>query len=647
VNVLEANWRMLRFNPLVFALSVGLQVFRLGLILAPGLVLRAVFDRLAVRTELDWTMWGLVALLVALPLARIAALLSGVFVEATAYFVSAALMRSNVFERLLRRPDLQRLPAPVGDIVNRLDKDAGNLSVLLSLEASTLGGSVGAIISFVLLLGIDPVIALVVTTPLLLVGGMSGVLGRNMMAYQRRSRRAEGQVSAFLGEAFGAVQALQIAGAERRAAERLRQLNRERRDATVAQRLYAFVLFDRFVSALSQLGLGLAVLLGGRALRDGSFTVGDFALMTYLIPQIADFAWYAGGVLVFLRQARISLDGLEPLLAGAEPQALLAPRAVPWHRIKTKHVPLAEPVEPLRLLSVRGLGYRYPNGAGVADIDLELPRGSFTVLTGRIGAGKTTVLRALLGSVPKDSGEIRWNGRAVDDPQSFFVPPRSAYTPPGAAFIQRNAAQQPRARPGTQRARAPNSGASCGAGARRLHAAAGAGYHHRPPRRQAERRAGAARCGGAHVRTQCRAAGLRRSVERTGCRNRAHGVGAPYGGGRSKVDGRKSGTVDRRPSTFDYFGCFPSPCRAAAGRPYRGAQGWPRRGRGQARLAAPAFGRDARAVVRRRRAAGRVTPGQKRSANIREYERILAGQKRKGAKRQRIRNTNPVAGTKN
>jgi len=429
VNVLEANWRMLRFNPLVFALSVGLQVFRLGLILAPGLVLRAVFDRLAVRTELDWTMWGLVALLVALPLARIAALLSGVFVEATAYFVSAALMRSNVFERLLRRPDLQRLPAPVGDIVNRLDKDAGNLSVLLSLEASTLGGSVGAIISFVLLLGIDPVIALVVTTPLLLVGGMSGVLGRNMMAYQRRSRRAEGQVSAFLGEAFGAVQALQIAGAERRAAERLRQLNRERRDATVAQRLYAFVLFDRFVSALSQLGLGLAVLLGGRALRDGSFTVGDFALMTYLIPQIADFAWYAGGVLVFLRQARISLDGLEPLLAGAEPQALLAPRAVPWHRIKTKHVPLAEPVEPLRLLSVRGLGYRYPNGAGVADIDLELPRGSFTVLTGRIGAGKTTVLRALLGSVPKDSGEIRWNGRAVDDPQSFFVPPRSAYTP--------------------------------------------------------------------------------------------------------------------------------------------------------------------------------------------------------------------------
>ena len=398
MNVPEANWRMLRFNPLVFTLSVALQIFRFGLILVPGLVLRAVFDRLAVSSELDWTLWGLIALLVVLPLARIAALLGGVFVEATSYFVSAALMRSNVFERLLRRRDLQSLPAPAGEIVNRLDKDAGGLSTLLSMEASTLGGSVGAILSFVLLLSIDPVIAVVVATPLLLVSAMSGRLGRNMMAYQRHSRRAEGQVSAFLGEAFGAVQALQIAGAEQRATERLRRLNRDRRDATVAQRMYSFVLFDRFVSALGQLGLGIAVLLGGRAIRDGTFTVGDFALVTYLIPQIADFGFYVGGVLVFLRQARVALDGLVPLLAGAEPQTLLAPRPVPWHRVKTEAAAVVEPqLEPLALLSVRGLSYRYPNGAGIADIDFALPRGSFTVLTGRIGAGKTTAAAGAAG----------------------------------------------------------------------------------------------------------------------------------------------------------------------------------------------------------------------------------------------------------
>src|SRR5262249_21146857 len=84
----------------------------------------------------------------------------------------------------------------------------------------------------------------------------------------------------------------------------------------------------------------------------------------------------------------------------------------------------------LTLLEADGLTYRHPgSGRGVEDVSLRLPRGSFTVVTCRIGAGKTTLLRALLGLLPKDAGTIRWNGAAVPDPATFFVPPRSAYTP--------------------------------------------------------------------------------------------------------------------------------------------------------------------------------------------------------------------------
>src|SRR5258707_4804201 len=50
-----------------------------------------------------------------------------------------------------------------------------------------------------------------------------------------------------------------------------------------------------------------------------------------------------------------------------------------------------------------------------------------TVITGRIGAGKTTLVQALLGLLPRESGETRWNGKVVTDPATFFVPPRSAY----------------------------------------------------------------------------------------------------------------------------------------------------------------------------------------------------------------------------
>jgi ATP-binding cassette subfamily B protein len=56
-----------------------------------------------------------------------------------------------------------------------------------------------------------------------------------------------------------------------------------------------------------------------------------------------------------------------------------------------------------------------------------LARGSFTVVTGRVASGKTTLLRVLLGLLPREAGQIYWNGDRIDDPGSFFIPPRSAY----------------------------------------------------------------------------------------------------------------------------------------------------------------------------------------------------------------------------
>jgi ATP-binding cassette subfamily B protein len=85
--------------------------------------------------------------------------------------------------------------------------------------------------------------------------------------------------------------------------------------------------------------------------------------------------------------------------------------------------------EPFALLEARNISYRYPDtGRGIEDISLTLRRGSLTVVTGCIASGKTTLLQALLGLLPRDCGEIYWNGKPVDDPASFFVPPRSAYT---------------------------------------------------------------------------------------------------------------------------------------------------------------------------------------------------------------------------
>jgi ATP-binding cassette subfamily B protein len=83
----------------------------------------------------------------------------------------------------------------------------------------------------------------------------------------------------------------------------------------------------------------------------------------------------------------------------------------------------------LNELVAEQLTFHYPESTnGIEGIDLRLKRGSLTVITGRIGSGKTTLLRTLLGLLTMQAGEIRWNGNAIRDPGSFFVPPRCAYT---------------------------------------------------------------------------------------------------------------------------------------------------------------------------------------------------------------------------
>jgi ATP-binding cassette subfamily B protein len=121
---------------------------------------------------------------------------------------------------------------------------------------------------------------------------------------------------------------------------------------------------------------------------------------------------------------------MQELMQGASPSRLVAPGPVylgnelpdvPYHA-KTAG-------DRLQTLASEGLSYHYPEtGRGIEGIDLRLERGSFTVITGRIGSGKTTLICTLLGLLPKDTGVIRWNGEVVDDPASFFVPPRCAYT---------------------------------------------------------------------------------------------------------------------------------------------------------------------------------------------------------------------------
>jgi ATP-binding cassette subfamily B protein len=173
------------------------------------------------------------------------------------------------------------------------------------------------------------------------------------------------------------------------------------------------------------------MLLAAGSLRDNRLTVGDFVLFVSYFGLIAEFTDGLGQYLAHYRQTTVAYTRMGALLGEAPLAALTAP--TPLHLrgpLPNLPSPGRAADDPLALLEARGLSCRHPqSGRGIAGIDLSLPRGSVTVVTGRVGSGKTTLARTLLGLLPADEGEIRWNGRVVDEPASFFAPPRAAYTP--------------------------------------------------------------------------------------------------------------------------------------------------------------------------------------------------------------------------
>jgi ATP-binding cassette subfamily B protein len=419
-------WALMRYRPGLYALNCALWTLIHIWPLFPGLLARAFFDALGGAAPAGLNVPTLIALVVGAGLAQVALVGAGGWTDATHRFIMSALLRRNLLARVLERPGARAVPESPGAAISGFRDDAEQAENAVSWTLDVIGSALFATCAVAVLLSIDARITLLVFGPLVAIVVLASFANGRIERYRRASRTATSRVTGLIGEMFGAVQAVQVAGAEDHVIARFRQLNDGRRGAMLRDGLLSESLNAVFSNTVS-LGTGLILILAAQSMRAGSFSVGDFALFVYYLGFVAQFTERFGSFLAYYRQTGVSFERMRALLQGAPPAALVA------------HSPLFlrhEPPPPsalagasLRRLEVRGLSYRYPGSdRGVAGVDLDIAPGSFTVVTGRIGAGKTTLLLALLGLLPPDAGEIRWNGELVDDPASFFVPPRAAYT---------------------------------------------------------------------------------------------------------------------------------------------------------------------------------------------------------------------------
>lgn len=427
------TWRyllgMVRYRPWLYLLhAVMWGLFSLMGLLA-GLIARAFFDTLTGQAHMPGGITSLVVLLAMIAVGRVATLLIAGFAEIMMRFTMSGLLRLNLLRNVLKRPGAHALPYSIGETISRFRDDAYQGEDAVDWSDELTGQGLLAVGAFVVLLQIDARVTLVTILPLVIVTAVARRASNALERYRAASSQATSQVTGAVGDILAAVQTVQAAGAEERILARFRRLNEQRRKTMLADRLATQALSAITANTVS-IGTGLIMLMAGGLLRAGSLTVGDFALFVLYLGFIADFTSGLGQFLVVYRQTGVAFARMGVLLGGAKPTELV--EHTPLHlRGPLPAVPPSASIagDRLILMEARGLTYRHPrSGHGIAAVDLRLPRGTLTVVTGRTGSGKTTLLQTLLGLLPRAAGEIRWNSHVVHDAAAFFVPPRAAYT---------------------------------------------------------------------------------------------------------------------------------------------------------------------------------------------------------------------------
>lgn len=418
MNTIQFVWQVVRIRKWVFFINLIIFVLFTALSLLSGYVIYALFESLSGPSSYSTGL--LIAMIAVLAASRIITNVFSLLTWAIIQFSYLYLLRKNMLEHVLRGKGTRQ--NGTGDTMNRMRDDAFAIIHYLEYWIDGSAALIYTAASLVILFRIDPWVTTLIFIPLCAVLVVAKQLNHRIEKYYRLSRDSDGKVVNFLEDVLGGARAIKLASAVPSVLSRFEELNKVRQVNGVKNATFISIL-GSINDNIANLAIGGILLAAAGAMRAGDFSVGEFALFVTYLTQVAQCITKLGWFAAKHKTVQISIERMRQVIGDQPAEALLQ-----------THEPLGagqQPrAEPLDTLEVRGLSYSYPESKqGIHDINFTVRKGECIVITGKVGAGKTTLIHALLGELPHQEGELLWNGQPVAEPSDFFQPPVAAFTP--------------------------------------------------------------------------------------------------------------------------------------------------------------------------------------------------------------------------
>ena len=302
-------------------------------------------------------------------------------------------LKKKFLHGLLRGEFSQVSKYHTGDLLSHMNHDVQIIiSSVLSILPSIAAMAAGLVSAISVLITIEPKLTYVIVAGGIFVVIVTGIIRRGLRDLNKRVSRAQGKVSGFIQETLEKllmVQAMDISRIMEKRADRLLKerydLHRKRKNIAIISHTCMNIL-----AYGSSFG-GLVFCATG--ILKGTMTYGTLIAVTQLISQV--------------RGPFTNMSGIAPQYAAL---CASAERLMELDEVcNTEDTSRKDPEElysKMTAIRAENLTFAYDRDLVFDHADFSLPKGSFGVIVGHSGIGKSTLLKLLLGIFPPKEGSL-------------------------------------------------------------------------------------------------------------------------------------------------------------------------------------------------------------------------------------------------
>lgn len=411
-------YAVLKGNRLQVALNSSIGIASVGLSLMQVWAIKRAID--VASGGCEGSIYWAVAVMGLLILLGFACNISSVWVRNILGIKAQNRMQQRMVERVLKSQWHSRERRHSGDVLNRLEFDVANvvdfLTQTIPSTLSVLAMFVGA---FCYLFAMDAVLALITVAIIPVFVGLSKVYVNKMRKLTKDVRTEDSRVQSTLQETIQHRMLIKTLESEALMVDRL-----ERTQGALRRKVVKRTVFSVFSNTVLNIGFALgylvAFLWAAVRMSAHSLSFGGMTAFLQLVNRIQSPArsltrLVPAFVSVFTAAERLMELEESPLDEQGEPVALEAPCG-----IRLEHV-----------------DYAYEDGEDVLrDLSFDFKPGTCTAVLGETGAGKTTLIRVILGLVVPKGGKAEiYSGTTRCASLSPLTRCNLAYVPQGNTLL--------------------------------------------------------------------------------------------------------------------------------------------------------------------------------------------------------------------